>query len=536
MKGYSILNDVLGPIMTGPSSSHTAGPGKIGLAAANMWGKPVLSATVRYDRQGSYPSTHLGQGSDFGFAAGLQGMATDHPNFRDSVSIAKATGTDIRFVIDDLGAHHPNEARIDLCEQAGGPVGMSVLSFSTGGGTFLLAELDGFAIEFDGQREKWYLACSRAAAETAQTVLAEAKAVFTLRQAEAGRTTAVSLPAPDACLLEIEAGSLSGADAVKEKLLSQPGVYYLRVAAPVVPAPLRLEPQEPFKTAEGALAFAKANGIDSLPELALAYECGLGLLSREEACEKMARVLKVMRGSMTPPPEDDPVQQMLIPRVAASLEKLRRMPVDLGVLNCCVKSAIAVMENNAAHRAVVAAPTAGASGVIPAAVIAVGEEMGCSDEQILDALWASGLVGAFIANQATFGGEVAGCQAEIGSASCMAAAGVVRLLGGTVKQSFDAAGIAMQSLLGLICDPVAGLVEFPCIERNVNACAVVLMSANMALCGMSPLVGLDETIQTMMEVGRLLPPPLRCTCTGGLCATKAGCEAAERVAKLQAEG
>lgn len=104
----------------------------------------------------------------------------------------------------------------------------------------------------------------------------------------------------------------------------------------------------------------------------------------------------------------------------------------------------------------------------------------------------------------------------------MAAAGVVQLLGGSIQQGFDAAAIAMYSHLGLICDPIAGLTETPCIERNVTATAVVIMSANMALCGMTSLIPLDETIGAMLAVGKMLPDDLRCTCKGGLCATKTG--------------
>ena len=146
-----------------------------------------------------------------------------------------------------------------------------------------------------------------------------------------------------------------------------------------------------------------------------------------------------------------------------------------------MRNDMAVMENGCAHRVVVAAPTAGSSGVIPASVVGVGRTLGRTEGEILDALWAAGLVGAFIANQATFGAEVAGCQAEIGAASCMAAAGVVQLLGGTVEEGFHAAALAMQSLLGLICDPVAGLVEFPCIQRNVTASVMAAAAANMPL-------------------------------------------------------
>ena len=153
--------------------------------------------------------------------------------------------------------------------------------------------------------------------------------------------------------------------------------------------------------------------------------------------------------------------------------------------------------------------------------------MGLSDGEICKGLLAAGLVGAFIANQATFGGEVGACQAENGSASAMAAAGIVQLMHGTAEQGFNAASLAMQNMLGLICDPVAGLTEIPCIGRNVSAAANAIMSAYMVLCGFDPVIPLDETIVTMGKVGEQLPDELKCTCRGGLCASPTGCRLGE---------
>ena len=525
MKSGSILNDVLGPVMTGPSSSHTAAPGKIGLTVRNLWGGAIPGARVVYDAGGSYPGTHVGQGSDFGFAGGLLGLAADDPRFRDALELAQERAVPIRFDFENLGTHHPNEARLDV--PGDGKPALSVLSYSTGGGTFRLVEMDGFPIDFDGQREKLYLACSAMAADAAENALRGVDARFCRRTADPARTTYGSVPA-DAVLFEIEAQSHPQmqlpAGAAAQAL-------YLRRAQPVVPAPLRLDPAASFATADGAARYARENGLETMAQLALRYECGLSSLPEADIRAGMTRVLQAMRTSMQAPPADDPVQNLLIPRYAAGLHG-KKLPLDLGVLNPCMETAVAVMENSCAHRAVVAAPTAGSSGVIPAAVVAAGTALGRTDAEILDALWAAGLVGALIANQATFGAEVAGCQAEIGAAACMAAAGVVQLMGGSIACGFDAACIAMQSFLGLICDPIAGLTEFPCIERNVTAAAAAVMAANMALCGMTSLVPLDETLQTMLRVGESLPAQLRCTCQGGLCATETGRACQARVEKM----
>ena len=530
MKQSSILNDVLGPIMTGPSSSHTAAQGKIGRAVSRLWGRPVTAAAEVYDCHGSYPNTHEGQGCDFGFTAGLLGLDMDDPRFRDSLQLARQQGVEMEFRVEPLKGEHPNEARVDVLTGPGGPVGLSVLNQSTGGGTFLLVELNGFPIAYNGQREKAFLICAADETDTAAQALTAAGGQFELRRPAEHPATAGAMPRGAAALFEIELTSLPGhrlPEAAERAALA------LYCCTPLVPVPLRLKPEEGFFTAEGALKYAAEHGSVSMAELAMRYESRLGIADRRQLEQGMAHVLQAMERSMTPPPADDPVPNYLVPRQAAELDD--EMPLDMGALNGCMRNAMAVMENGCAHRVVVAAPTAGSSGVIPASVVGVGRTLGHTEGEILDALWASGLVGAFIANQATFGAEVAGCQAEIGAAACMAAAGMVQLLGGTVEEGFHAAALAMQSLLGLICDPVAGLVEFPCVQRNVTASVMAAAAANMAMKGVRSPIPLDETIRAMLDVGQALPAPLRCTCEGGLCATPTGQRLARQAAEARAK-
>lgn len=541
MKTISILNGVLGPVMAGPSSSHTAAPGKIGRAVRQLWGRDIGRATVTYDASGSYPKTHIGQGSDFGFTGGLLGMSADHPDFWDSIRLSKEKGNDIRFEIAPLTAGHPNEARIDVFKGKNRVPAMSVLSHSTGGGTFLLTEMDGFPIENDGQRGHCYLCADETAIPGLVQKLNAMGAVFELLSRTGTATGGVILP-EHARLADVELQSLPKAPAVSE-IFKADGLIYLRTLPAIAAAELRLNASPPFTTAAGAAAYAAEHPRAAMSDLALVYETALCIESEAAIRKQMKRILSVMRSSMLPPPENWPVTTYIVPAMAAALKraedtghmgrtanmghtanrrKTGEAALDMGILNGAMSTAAAVMENSCAHRTVVAAPTAGSCGVIPAAVVNLGERLGCDDEMILNALWAAGLIGSFIANEATFGAEAAGCQAEIGSAAAMAAAGVVELSGGTVIQGFHAASIAMQSLMGLICDPVAGLTEFPCIERNVTAANVAVTSANMALCGMTSPIPLDETVLTMLEVGKMLPRELRCTCGGGLCTTPTG--------------
>lgn len=155
---HSIFNDVLGPIMAGPSSSHSAGCARIGLAVHNLFGREIKKAIVVFDSEGSYPSTYIGQGSNFGFTGGLLGIHTDNPELKDAVKIAKDSDIDITFSQEKLSQTHPNEARIDVYGNDG-QVEMSALTFSTGGGTFEIVELDGFPVYIDGSCRLSFVKC-----------------------------------------------------------------------------------------------------------------------------------------------------------------------------------------------------------------------------------------------------------------------------------------------------------------------------------------------------------------------------------------
>ena len=187
-----------------------------------------------------------------------------------------------------------------------------------------------------------------------------------------------------------------------------------------------------------------------------------------------------------------------------------------------VAAALAVGEVNAAMGRVVAAPTGGASGVLPAVLRTVGRSRGASREQLALALAAAGGIGAIIAAKASLSGAASGCQAEIGSAAAMAAAAAVQLCGGTPAQAGHAASLALQGLLGLVCDPIAGLVEVPCVVRNGTGAAVALAGAEMALAGVEFPIPFDEVAAAMGAVGRSLPPSLRETALGGLAVTPTG--------------
>ena len=198
-----------------------------------------------------------------------------------------------------------------------------------------------------------------------------------------------------------------------------------------------------------------------------------------------------------------------------------REKVDLlgPVAGTAVMYALAAAEANAAMGRIVAAPTAGASGILPGVLLALKEHCGVPREKLVEGLAVAGVIGEVIANRASIAGATGGCQAECGSGAAMAAGAVVHIFGGNGRQIGDAISIVFKNMLGLVCDPVAGLVEVPCIKRNAGSVVQCLLAAELALAGVGSFIPADEAIDAMDKVGRSLPGRLRETAEGGLAVT-----------------
>lgn len=198
-----------------------------------------------------------------------------------------------------------------------------------------------------------------------------------------------------------------------------------------------------------------------------------------------------------------------------------------------MEKALKTSESNACMKRIVAAPTAGSCGVVPAVFLSVQEERGFSDEKMIEALYVAAGIGGVIANRAFLAGAAGGCQAEIGSASAMAAGGVAHLLGGGAREIANAAALALKNLLGLACDPVAGLVEVPCVKRNVMGAVNAMTSADMTMAGIFSRIPPDEVIDAMKNIGRSMHEDIRETGKGGLAGTPTGVEIRERMMRME---
>ncbi|MER1300354.1 L-serine ammonia-lyase, iron-sulfur-dependent, subunit alpha [Ligilactobacillus salivarius] len=275
--------------------------------------------------------------------------------------------------------------------------------------------------------------------------------------------------------------------------------------------------------------------IKNLPisELVIQAECKDMNVSRNDVWRKMKHNLDTMRLAVSRGAHGIGVYSKtgLTGGDAVKIKDYRKSRKTLSgdMIMSAVQSAIATNEVNAAMGVVCATPTAGSSGTLPGVLFTLEKRLGLDEEQMVRFLFTAGGFGMVIANNACIAGATGGCQAEVGSASGMGAAAAVEVAGGTPKQSANAMAIAISNLLGLVCDPIAGLVEVPCINRNAIGSSNVLISADMALAGCESMIPADEVISAMDKVGKNMPESLRETGIGGLAGTPTGQEIRMRI-------
>ena len=255
-------------------------------------------------------------------------------------------------------------------------------------------------------------------------------------------------------------------------------------------------------------------------------ECELGETTRDQVDHRMAKVLEIMRASAALPLKK-PSKSMggLIGGESKKLydHAARGKAICGDILQRAMTYAMGVAEVNASMGLIVAAPTAGSAGIVPGLLLALQDCYKISDDRLVDALFNAGAVGYLAMRNATVAGAVGGCQAEVGVAAAMAASATVELMGGTPEQCMDAGSTVLMNLLGLVCDPVGGLVEYPCQNRNAAGVANALIAAELSLSGVKQLIPFDEMLETMYAVGRRIPIELRETALGGCAVTPSAC-------------
>lgn len=285
------------------------------------------------------------------------------------------------------------------------------------------------------------------------------------------------------------------------------------------------------RSGEELIKICEKNSI-SLSEYAIRREMEDRDVSREKVLSKMHKTLEAMRSGATEAREKEVYSVSgLIGGDAYKLQEYLKSGKSLtgDTMILAMAMALSSSEVNASMGRIVACPTAGSCGILPAVILTAGESLGKTDDELVMALFASAAVGMIIGRNATFAGAEGGCQAECGSAAAMASAAVVEMMGGTPKMSLDAAAIVFKNILGLVCDPVAGLVEIPCAKRNSSGAISALCTADLVMAGVESKIPFDDALSAMYKVGRSLPPELRETALGGVAVTKAGLELRKKV-------
>ena len=524
------LTDIIGPIMVGPSSSHTAGALRIAYMARRLC--LAEPKAVAFHLLGSFAHTLVGHGTDKALVAGMLGLATDDLHIRDSFELAQAAGLSFSFTtLPDAEYDHPNTIDMHIVDADGNA--RDGRGARIGGGAAVIRQPAASAVRLTGecassvvrQRDE-----TGELAHIAQSISDEGVNIATTRMYRERKGEIAYT------VLETDQEVGRAARAAIER---HPAIFDVRVIpGDTRPGCERIDVKDAagalqrfadldFNSGAALLAYCEQHGA-SLSEAFLAREAALAesLGFADNAARYLDETLAVMKDAAQRPIDETlPSMGGLIGGEARKLADLHERGGELCDVqtSCAIAYAMAVLETNASMGRIVAAPTAGSAGVLPGVLLALQRTRGYADEDLARALAAAAAIGYLITRNATVSGAEGGCQAEIGSASAMAAAASVELMGGTPAQCFAAASNALTNMMGLVCDPIAGLVEEPCQKRNAAGAAIALVSAQIALAGIGNLVDFDQTVEAMRKVGRSLPFELRESALGGIAAAPAAC-------------
>jgi L-serine dehydratase len=500
----SIFNDVIGPVMRGPSSSHCAASLRIARLCRDLMNGDIKNILIEFDPNGSLATTHRDQGSDMGLFGGFLGWEADDERLPEAEKHIKEAGISVAIEISDIGASHPNTYKITLSNDS---EMRRLTAISTGGGMIEVIEIDGAKVSNAGD---FFVTLVYYTGADEVVELIESNAEFDEVAVHIGNSRFVEIKSqkfPD--------------ETICNKLLALESVLFIKKLHPVLPVMSRKNLQVPFITCEEMLAYNQDKDLQ-LWELAIHYESARGNISQTEVFEKMRSIVRIMDNAIKTGLKGTKYADRILGSQSLQLqEQLSNQRLIGGDLNNTIIMYVsAMMEVKSSMGVIVAAPTAGSCGALPGAVIGTAESLGLPEDEVVKAMLAAGIIGVFITAHATFAAEVGGCMAETGAGAGMAAAAIVGMANGTLEQSIGAASLALQNSLGLICDPIGNRVEAPCLGRNVMAATNAVSCANMALSDYRHLIPLDEVIETMQAVGNRIHHTLRCTNLGGLSITR----------------
>lgn len=505
-----IFNDVIGPIMRGPSSSHTAASWRAAKIGVDILNEPLSNAIIDFDKDGAWAPNYREQGTTFGIEGGLLGLDMSDDKIKNTEQVAKDKGITIQYEINSYQTNHVNTFRLKL-EGINGKK-TQVTAISIGGGSFEIQDIDGFKVNISGgYYELLILGVPK------DIPLNNVGLLFT-----ENKSISESFK-NEKRLLNIKfSKKVSLEDITKFKDIIS--FDELIIVKPVLPIISGNESELPFTTVRSLLEYAEKENLD-LGALGLLYEKTQSGLNDQEVIDKMKGIVEIIENSIKTGLAGTDYADRILPRQSHLIDRAQKTKkiLENSIVNRIIANVSAIMESKSAMEVVVANPTAGSCGVVGGVLRAVANDINASHNELIQAYFATGIIGVYFANGPGFSAEEHGCQVECGASAGMAAAGIVQLFGGSAKQAIDAASMAIQNMIGLICDPIADRVEAPCLGKNVSAAVNALSSATMACAGYNALIPLNEVIETVSSVSLQMPSCNKCTGKGGLAITKTAC-------------
>jgi len=502
----SIFNDVIGPVMRGPSSSHTAASWRIARTCLDILNEPLKKAFIEFDTDGAWAPNYREQGTAMGINGGLLDIEIADPHLKNTEQIAEEKGISITYEINSFPTKHANTVRLSL----EGAIGQNiqVVAASLGGGSFEIQQIDNFNVNILGDYFELIIW-----SKNISSILDYLKSILPqnvmLNQFSNSKGSLINIKSSNRI-----------PDKIINQLKNNSDIDKIIAINPVMPVISGNEGELPFSSIVSLLNFAEKENLD-LGELGLIYEQCLSGLSEAELRSKMTSLVEIIENSIRMGLEGTAYKDRILPQQSHLIHKaeIKGRILQNKLVNRTVANVSAIMEAKSAMEVIVANPTAGSCGTVGGVFKAVAEDLNSRKEELTKAYFAAGIVGAYFAAGSGFSAEEHGCQVECGAASGMAAAGIAQLFGGTAKQAISAASMAIQNMIGLVCDPVADRVEVPCLGKNIIAAMNALSSATMACSGFDAVIPLDEVIETVSSVSEQMPTCIKCTGKGGLAIT-----------------
>ncbi len=460
----------------------------------------------------------LEQGITMGIDSGLLGFEITYERMKETESYARQREIKIEYQVSSFPTDHENTVRLTLWGISGKKIQM--VAVSLGGGSFEIRSVNGFPVRLKGDLyiilkftgDKTDLSYELKSIIPPGVMLsAEKKGDVTMYEFRS------SYPFPSGLIAQLQDHPESGE---------------ISIIKPIMPVIAGRQTEMPFSTIESLIGYAAENGA-GLGKMGLIYEKCLSGTGEEELKGKMREIIRIIHKSIDTGLKGTHYADRILQQQSHLIEKAEREgTIKESVVNRIIANVSAVMESKSAMEVIVAAPTAGSCGTVGGSLRAIAEERGSSMDELTEAYFAAGIIGAYFARGPGFSAEEHGCQVECGAASGMAAAAMVQLMGGTARQALGAASMAIQNMIGLVCDPVADRVEVPCLGKNISAAVNAYSSAIMSLSGFDAVISLDQVIETVTRVGKTMPAYVKCTGKGGLALTETALNIKNELNKL----